>query len=60
MLPDGRVKWRFGIARISSDSTMNTGQVIGTPGYMSPDRSGGRLSGRRADILAQACSCKSS
>ncbi len=54
MLPDGRVKVAdFGIARISSVSTMTqVGQVIGTPGYMSPEQVKGEQVGPASDIFS--------
>ena len=54
MLPDGRVKVAdFGIARISSVSVMTqVGQVIGTPGYMSPEQVKGEQVGPASDIFS--------
>ncbi len=54
VLPDGRVKVAdFGIARLASDSTMTQiGQVIGTPGYMSPEQVNGETVGPTSDIFS--------
>jgi len=54
LLPDGRVKVAdFGIARIASSSTMTqVGQVMGTPGYMSPEQVKGEVVGPLSDIFS--------
>jgi len=54
LLPDGRVKVvDFGIARITSTSTMTqVGQVMGTPGYMSPEQVKGEAVGPPSDIFS--------
>jgi eukaryotic-like serine/threonine-protein kinase len=54
VLPDGTVKVAdFGIARLSGDSTMTqVGQVIGTPGYMSPEQVNGEAVGPASDIFS--------
>ncbi|HEY5494240.1 MAG TPA: protein kinase, partial [Candidatus Anoxymicrobiaceae bacterium] len=54
LLPDGRVKVAdFGIARIASSSTMTqVGQVMGTPGYMSPEQVKGEVVGPASDIFS--------
>ncbi len=54
LLPDGRVKVAdFGIARLASSSTMTrVGQVMGTPGYMSPEQVKGEVVGPQSDIFS--------
>jgi len=54
LLPDGRVKVAdFGIARLASSSTMTqVGQVMGTPGYMSPEQVKGEPVGPPSDIFS--------
>lgn len=54
LLPDGRVKVAdFGIARIASSATMTrVGQVMGTPGYMSPEQVRGEAVGPPSDIFS--------
>jgi serine/threonine protein kinase len=54
LLPDGRVKVAdFGIARLASSSTMTqVGQVMGTPGYMSPEQVKGEPVGPSSDIFS--------
>jgi len=54
VLPDGRVKVAdFGIARLRSSSTMTrVGQVMGTPGYMSPEQVKGEPVGPASDIFS--------
>jgi len=49
----------FGLARITEDSSTgkltNTGQLIGTPRYMSPEQSVGETATRKSDIYALGC-----
>ncbi|HEY5530523.1 MAG TPA: protein kinase [Candidatus Anoxymicrobiaceae bacterium] len=53
LLPDGRVKvGDFGIARVAFSSSMTqAGQVIGTPGYMSPEQVKSEAVGPASDIF---------
>ena len=64
MTPEGRVKvLDFGIAKIFGDQKRDQlgtivtqpGQVIGTPGYMSPEQSLGKDIDHRADIWSFGC-----
>ena len=54
LLPDGKAKVAdFGIARIASTSSMTiVGQVMGTPGYMSPEQVKGESVGPASDIFS--------
>src|SRR5215470_18070337 len=47
----------FGLSRgiASSARLTNTGQFLGTPGYVSPEQIAGRLGDSRADQYALAC-----
>jgi serine/threonine protein kinase len=51
---DGRVMITdFGIAKAGNDMTITaTGQMIGSPAYMSPEQAAGRLVDRRSDIFS--------
>ena len=57
LLPDGRVKVvDFGIARAAgSDTLTNTGVVLGSTAYLSPEQAGGRPVDERADLYALGC-----
>ncbi len=53
LLKDGTVKVTdFGIAKISTTSMTQTGQVFGTPNYMSPEQVRGMQLDGRSDIFA--------
>jgi len=57
LLPDGRVKVvDFGIARAAgSDTLTNTGVVLGSTAYLSPEQAGGQPVDERADLYALGC-----
>ncbi len=53
LTPEGRVKLTdFGIARLEDLSMTQTGQVLGTPSYMSPEQVRGLAVGPAADLYA--------
>jgi len=53
MTPKGRVKVAdFGIARIESSDLTQTGSIMGTPAYMSPEQYAGQQVDRRSDIFS--------
>jgi eukaryotic-like serine/threonine-protein kinase len=50
---DGRIKINdFGIARIESAEATRSGELIGTPSYMSPEQFTGREVGRLSDLYS--------
>lgn len=50
---DGRLKVTdFGIARVDANDLTARGSVVGSPGYMSPERYRGEPSDHRADLFA--------
>jgi hypothetical protein len=55
--PDGRVKVvDFGIARAAgSDTLTNTGVVLGSTAYLSPEQASGQPADERADLYALGC-----
>ena len=57
LLPDGRVKVvDFGIARAAgSDTLTNTGVVLGSTAYLSPEQAGGQPVDERTDLYALGC-----
>ena len=57
LLPDGRVKVvDFGIARAAgSDTLTNTGVVLGSTAYLSPEQASGQPVDERADLYALGC-----
>ena len=57
LLPDARVKVvDFGIARAAgSDTLTNTGVVLGSTAYLSPEQASGKPVDERADLYALGC-----
>ena len=53
MTPSGRLKVAdFGIARIDHSNLTQTGSIMGTPAYMSPEQYSGQQVDRRSDIFS--------
>ena len=53
LLPEGQIKVTdFGIARVAANSQTETGIILGTPSYMSPEQVAGKKADGRSDLFS--------